>query len=62
MHLQFISGKIIDPEPLFFEEKKGPDVIVDCEGALLAPGLIDLQVGPLLHSSPSKDKRCNDQT
>ena len=38
------NGKIIDPEPLFFDEKLGPDVIIDCCGALIAPGLIDLQL------------------
>ena len=37
-------GKIINPEPLFFDEKLGPDVIVDCRGALIAPGFIDLQI------------------
>ena len=38
------NGKIVNPEPIFFEEKKYPDVIVNCEGALIAPGYIDLQI------------------
>lgn len=38
------NGKIIDPEPIFFDEKRLPDKVVDCEGFLLAPGLIDLQI------------------
>ena len=38
------NGKIINPEPLFFEEKIGPDETIDCGGVLVAPGLIDLQI------------------
>ena len=38
------EGKIIDPEPLFFDEKVTWDEQVDCQGALIAPGLIDLQI------------------
>ena len=38
------DGKFIDPEPLFFDEKKEPDQVVDCNGLLMAPGLIDIQI------------------
>lgn len=38
------NGKIINPEPLFFDEKVGPAEIIDCQGALIAPGFIDLQL------------------
>ncbi len=38
------NGVIINPEPLFFDEQRSWDVQVDCGGALLAPGLIDLQI------------------
>lgn len=37
-------GKIINPEPLFFDEKQYADVKIDCQGALISPGFIDLQV------------------
>ena len=38
------AGRIINPQPLFFEEKIGPNEIIDCKGALIAPGLIDMQI------------------
>lgn len=37
-------GKIIDPEKVFFDEKQYSSRTVDCEGKLLAPGFIDLQI------------------
>ncbi|XP_027718798.1 N-acetylglucosamine-6-phosphate deacetylase isoform X2 [Vombatus ursinus] len=38
------EGRILDPEKLFFEEKKSADVKKDCEGHILAPGFIDVQI------------------
>ena len=38
------GGKIINPEPLFFDEKIGPSEVIDCGGAVIAPGFIDLQI------------------
>lgn len=38
------DGRIIDPEPLFFDGNKSFDVEIDCQGGLIAPGLIDLQI------------------
>lgn len=38
------QGKIIDPEKVFFDEKQFSSRIVDCAGALVAPGFIDLQI------------------
>ena len=32
------SGKILNPEPFFYDEKKSPDSVVDCKGSLIAPG------------------------
>lgn len=37
-------GKIINPEEIFFVEKRQADVEYDCRGALIAPGYIDLQI------------------
>ncbi|XP_075234932.1 N-acetylglucosamine-6-phosphate deacetylase [Lycorma delicatula] len=37
-------GKILNPQTLFFSEKKAPDEIIDCWGALISPGFIDLQI------------------
>lgn len=41
--LWVLGGQIIDPEPLFFDEKRKPDRRIACNGALIAPGFIDLQ-------------------
>ncbi|XP_034986666.2 N-acetylglucosamine-6-phosphate deacetylase [Zootoca vivipara] len=38
------EGKILNPEKLFFDEKKPADVQVDCKGSILAPGFIDVQI------------------
>lgn len=38
------EGKVIDPQQLFYEEKRRPDQIVDCQGLIVAPGFIDLQI------------------
>lgn len=38
------NGRIINPEPVFFDEKKIPDKVIDCGNAIIAPGFIDLQI------------------
>ncbi|XP_035255084.1 N-acetylglucosamine-6-phosphate deacetylase isoform X1 [Anguilla anguilla] len=38
------EGKILDPEKLFFDEEGYADVCVDCEGGIVAPGFIDVQI------------------
>ncbi|KAJ6657610.1 hypothetical protein lerEdw1_002326 [Lerista edwardsae] len=38
------DGKILNPEKLFFEEKKLADVQLDCKGSIIAPGFIDVQI------------------
>lgn len=38
------DGKIIDPEKVFFDEKRQAHLQIDCNGAILAPGFIDLQI------------------
>ncbi|XP_055844077.1 N-acetylglucosamine-6-phosphate deacetylase [Episyrphus balteatus] len=38
------NGKIINPEPVFFDEKKIPEKVIDCKNAIIAPGFIDLQI------------------
>ena len=38
------DGKFLNPEPLFFDEKREADHVVDCNGLLISPGLIDLQI------------------
>lgn len=38
------DGRIINPEPVFFDEKIVADQQVDCKGAIIAPGFIDIQI------------------
>ncbi|PSN53605.1 N-acetylglucosamine-6-phosphate deacetylase [Blattella germanica] len=38
------DGKIVDPEKVFFDEKISADVQIDCKGALISPGFIELQI------------------
>lgn len=35
---------IVNPEPIFFDERITADIQVDCQGAIIAPGYIDLQI------------------
>lgn len=38
------DGKIINPEPVFFDERATANKRIDCGGAIIAPGYIDLQI------------------
>ncbi|XP_007542523.1 N-acetylglucosamine-6-phosphate deacetylase [Poecilia formosa] len=38
------DGKILDPEKLFFDEQGYADRCLDCAGAIVAPGFIDVQI------------------
>ncbi|XP_031848829.1 N-acetylglucosamine-6-phosphate deacetylase [Nomia melanderi] len=38
------NGKIVDPEKIFYDEKIKPNIKIDCKGALISPGYIDLQI------------------
>uniref|UniRef100_UPI0037E9008A N-acetylglucosamine-6-phosphate deacetylase n=1 Tax=Semicossyphus pulcher TaxID=241346 RepID=UPI0037E9008A len=38
------DGRILDPEKLFFDEQGYADKRVDCEGRIIAPGFIDVQI------------------
>ncbi|XP_062954745.1 N-acetylglucosamine-6-phosphate deacetylase [Cynocephalus volans] len=38
------GGRILDPEKLFFEERRVADEQRDCGGRILAPGFIDVQI------------------
>ncbi|XP_011146809.3 N-acetylglucosamine-6-phosphate deacetylase isoform X1 [Harpegnathos saltator] len=38
------DGKFVNPEKIFYDEKITPDVKIDCNGALISPGFIDLQI------------------
>jgi len=38
------DGVIIDPSPIFYQERLQADTVVDCNGCIIAPGFIDLQI------------------
>lgn len=41
------NGKIINPEKVFFDEKLQSNKQFNCEGAIIAPGFIDVQINGL---------------
>ncbi|XP_033171929.1 N-acetylglucosamine-6-phosphate deacetylase isoform X2 [Drosophila mauritiana] len=38
------DGRIVNPEPVFFDERAKAHCRIDCGGAIIAPGYIDLQI------------------
>ncbi|KAJ2004744.1 N-acetyl-glucosamine-6-phosphate deacetylase [Coemansia thaxteri] len=38
------DGKIIDPARMFWDERRAADVRIDCDGGIVAPGFIDVQI------------------
>lgn len=51
------NGKIVNPEKIFFDEKCQADIEYDCQGKLIAPGYIDLQInGAFGHDFSSPDE------
>lgn len=38
------DGKIVNPEKVFFDERNFADKQIDCQGALISPGFIDIQI------------------
>lgn len=38
------DGRIVNPEPVFFDERTKAHCRIDCGGAIIAPGYIDLQI------------------
>ena len=34
------DGRVLNPEPFFYEERKSPDRVIDCHGCLIAPGIM----------------------
>lgn len=43
------GGRIIDPQHLFFRERRAPDFYFDCSNLLVAPGFIDIQINGPIH-------------
>lgn len=38
------NGKIVNPEKIFFDEKVKADTVINCNGCIIAPGFIELQI------------------
>lgn len=43
-YLVIRNGKIVDYMSVYFDERIEPDIRINCKGALLSPGLLDIQV------------------
>ena len=44
------SGKIVNPEKVFFDEKVEASKKIDCQGCIIAPGFIELQINGIYDS------------
>lgn len=44
------DGVILKPENIFFDERRKADVKIDCRGAIIAPGFIDIQINGNLYA------------
>lgn len=44
-------GRFIDPQRLFYDERKTADRIINCHGAIISPGFIELQLNGRNHIS-----------
>uniref|UniRef100_A0A0R3Q067 N-acetylglucosamine-6-phosphate deacetylase n=1 Tax=Angiostrongylus costaricensis TaxID=334426 RepID=A0A0R3Q067_ANGCS len=42
--LKVRNGKIVDALSVFFDERRRADIQVDCDGLILSPGFIDIQI------------------
>lgn len=38
------NGRILDGSVVFFDQRRSADIQVDCQGYILAPGFIDIQI------------------
>lgn len=38
------NGTIINPEKIFFDERREADERIDCKNAIISPGFIELQI------------------
>lgn len=39
-----LSGTILEGQEVFYEQKRKPDVVLDCGGKIISPGFIDMQL------------------
>lgn len=53
------NGIIIDPEKIFFDEKKIAHIQVDCKDALIAAGFIELQINGKIRKLKSIEASSN---
>ena len=51
------DGKIIDPRPIFWEEQVKADVQIDCNGLIISPGFIDVQINGKCSFAQGEDYR-----
>lgn len=49
------NGRIINPEPVFFDQKICAHRQIDCDNAIIAPGFIDIQINGSIFRFSFKD-------
>jgi len=37
-------GRVVNPEPIFYSQRRRPFLSIDCCGRMIAPGFIDIQI------------------
>ena len=38
------EGRVVEPQDLFFRERRAPSFYFDCSNSIIAPGFIDTQI------------------
>lgn len=55
------DGKIINPANMFWDEKRIPDIRIDCKGGIVSPGYIDVQINGAFGYDFSNDTEIIDE-
>ncbi|KAJ1913053.1 N-acetyl-glucosamine-6-phosphate deacetylase [Mycoemilia scoparia] len=57
-YLYIQDGRIIDPRHMFWGKQVTPDITIDCEGCIISPGYIDVQLNGAFGYDFTSDSDC----